>query len=127
MSAVGGSIEAVSLSGREFGVLADAESNRKLGGWENEVRALGNSDAILIKTRVPLSVDGLTLETDDTRGDHEFLQELANRKSFFAVGITYASGVTYQATAQIVGELQVSNQTSSASVSLSGPGVMTKQ
>jgi hypothetical protein len=33
MTAVGGSIESVSLQGRTFAVAADAESQRKLGGW----------------------------------------------------------------------------------------------
>ena len=71
MAAVGGSIESVNLSGREFAVAADAEAQRKLGGFENEVQANGDGTARLIKTRVPLSLDGLTIEIDDDRGDQE--------------------------------------------------------
>lgn len=127
MAAVGGSIESVTLRGREFAVAADAEAQRKLGGWENEVMANGNSTARLIKTRVPLSLAGLTLEVDDDRGDHEFLQDLANAPDFFPIAITYASSLTYQATAQIVGELQASSQNATAAVNLAGPGVLTKQ
>jgi len=41
MASVGGSIESITLGGREFAVAADAESQRKLGGWENEVQANG--------------------------------------------------------------------------------------
>ena len=37
MAAVGGSIQEVILAGRTFAVAADAEAQRKLGGWENEV------------------------------------------------------------------------------------------
>ena len=127
MSAVGGSLQSVALDGREFSIAADAESNRKLGGFENEVMATGDGTARLIKTRVPLSLDGLTLENDDDRGDQEFLQELADRNDFFPITITYASGGVYNATAQIVGEMQSSSQNATTAVTLAGPGVLRKQ
>lgn len=127
MTAVGGSIESMSLRGREFPVAADAEAQRKLGGWENEVQSNGDGGARLIKTRVPLSLDGITLEVDDSRGDHEYLQELQDANDFFAISITYASGATWQATAQIVGETQASSQNATAAVSFMGPGTLTKQ
>lgn len=127
MSAIGGSIESVSLDGRLFPVAADAEAQRKLGGFENEVSANGDGTARLIKTRVPLSIDGLMLEIDDDRGDHEYLQDLSNLNDFFVISITYASGSTWQGTAQIVGEMQVSSQNATAAVTFSGPGVLTKQ
>ena len=125
--AVGGSIESVTLDGREFPIAADAEAQRKLGGFENEVQANGNGTARIIKTRVPLSLDGLTAEVDDDRGDHEFLQELSDRNDFFPIAITYASGNTYQGTAQLVGEMAASSQNATAAISLMGPGKLTKQ
>lgn len=127
MPAIGGSIESVTLEGRTFPVPADAEASRKLGGFENEVQANGDGSARLIKTRVPLSLDGLTVAIDDDNGDQEFLQELADRNDFFVLAITYASGVTYQATAQIVGEFTSSSQNATAAISLMGPGLLTKQ
>ena len=127
MAAVGGSIESVTLDGREFGVAADAEAQRKLGGFENEIQSNGNGTARLIKTRVPLGIDGLTLETDDDRGDQEFLQELSNRNDFFPIAITFASGNTYQGSAQITGDLQASSQSAMTAVNLMGPGTLTKQ
>jgi len=127
MAAVGGSIESVTLDGRSFAVAADAEANRKLGGFENEVLANGDGTARLIKTRVPLSLDGLTVEIDDSRGDQEFLQELTNRNEYWPLSITYASGQTYQGTAQIVGENPASSQNATAAISLMGPGELTKQ
>lgn len=127
MAAVGGSIESISLDGRNFGVAADAEAQRKLGGFENEIMANGDGNARLIKTRVPMSLSGLTVEVDDDRGDHEFLQELSNRNDFFAVSITYASGKVYQGRGQISGELQVSSQNATAAFDLAGPGVLTVQ
>lgn len=127
MTAVGGSIESVALDGRIFSVAADAEVTRKIGGWENEVLANGDGTARLIKTRVPLSLEGLTLSIDDTRADAEYLQDLQNRKDFFPIAITYASGKTYQGTAQITGETGTSSQSTTAEVNLSGPGMLTRQ
>jgi len=127
MTAIGGSIESITLSGRNFAVAADAEAQRKLGGFENEIQANGDGTARIIKTRVPLSIDGLTLETDDDRGDQEFLQELANGNDFFPIDITFASGAIYQGSAQIVGEMQTSSQNATTAVSLMGPGILTKQ
>lgn len=127
MPAVGGSIESVTLDGRIFGVAADAEAQRKLGGFENEVQANGNGTARLVKTRVTWSLDGLSLEIDDDRGDHEFLQSLSDRNDFFPVLVTLASGADYQGTGQIVGEMQASSQSATGAVSLMGPGVLTRQ
>ena len=127
MAATGGSIESVTLDGREFPVAADAEAQRKLGGFENDVQANGDGTARMIKTRVPLALDGLTLETDDDRSDQEFLQELSNRNDFFPIAISFASGAVYQGTAQITGETQTSSQNATTSVTLMGPGTLTKQ
>ena len=127
MTAIGGSIESLNLDGRDFAVAADAEAQRKIGGFENEVQSNGNGTARLIKTRVPLSLDGVTVEIDDDRADQEFLQALANRNDYFAIGITYASGVTWQGSAQLVGENPASSQSATAAVSLMGPGVLSRQ
>lgn len=127
MAAVGGSIESVNLDGRNFAVPFDAEAQRKLGGFENEVQANGDGTGRLVKTRGTWALDGLTLEIDDDRGDLEFLQALSNRNDFFPIVITYASGADYQGSGQLVGETQASSQNATASVSLMGPGVLTKQ
>lgn len=128
MPAVGGSIESVNLDGRDFAVAADAEGQRKLGGFENEVQANGDGEtARLIKTRVPLMVEGLTLEVDNDRGDQEFLQELADAFDFFAGAVTYADGTVWQGNVAITGELKYNSANATASVSLSGPGKLVKQ
>ncbi len=127
MAAVGGSIESVTLDGRAFSVAADADSNRKLGGYENEVQANGDATGRLIKTVVPSSIDGLTLSIDDTRGDAEYLQELQDRKDFWPATITYASGTVYQGSMQIVGETTISSQNATAAVALMGDGPLTQQ
>jgi len=127
MAATGGSLESVSLDGREFPVAADAEVQRKLGGFENEVQANGDGSARMVKTRVPWSLDGLVVEVDDSRGDHEFLQALSDNNDYYPIALTYASGEVYQGQGQIVGEMQMSSQSATATVSLMGPQELTKQ
>ena len=124
---IGGSIQEISLNGRIFAVAADADSNRKLGGFTNEAQANGNGTARLIKTRETWMLDGLSVDTDDVRGDHEFLQDLADLKDFFPVLVTYVSGVSYQGSGQITGDLQRSSQSATAAIALNGPGKLTRQ
>lgn len=126
--AIGGSIEAVNLGGREFPVAADSDSQRKLGGFDNEIEANGNSaSARIIKTRTTWMLSDIAVEIDDARGDQEYIEELKNSNAFFTVGITYVSGETYQGTGQVVGEFQSSSQSVTAPLSLAGPGLLTKQ
>lgn len=127
MAAIGGSIESLTLDGREFPVAADAEAQRKLGGFENEVEMNGDSSARLIKTRVPLMIEGVVIQIDDDRGDNEYVQGLADRNDFFPIVITYASGNSYQGTAQMTGDLQSSSQKATMPITLMGPGILTKQ
>jgi len=125
--AVGGSIESVILDGRNFAVAADAEAQRKLGGFENEVQSNGDGTARLIKTRVPLAIAGLNIEVDDARGDHEFIQELSDRNDYFPIVLVYPDGGAYQGSAQIVDESQASSQSATMPISLMGPGKLTRQ
>lgn len=127
MPAVGGSIEQIAIRGRIFAVASDAAAQRKLGGFENELRANGDATVRIIKTRVPWDLSGLVVEVDDSRGDQEFLQGIADNNEFVDVAMTLASGVTYQATGTIHGELVYDTQAATATISVGGPGTMTSQ
>lgn len=124
---VGGSIQSVTLDGRNFAVAADADAQRKLGGYENDVQANGNGTARIIKTRVPWGINGLTVEVDDTRGDHEFVQRLADRQEEFPIAVTFASGAIFQGSGAVTGELTYGNQNSTCSIALMGSGKLTPQ
>lgn len=124
---VGGSVDAIALEGREFAVAADADITRKLGGFENEAQANGNGTVRIVKLRVPWALGGVVIEIDDTRGDQEYIQGLANRNTNFAIAITYVSGVTYQGQGQITDEAPSSSQNTTATISLMGPGEITPQ
>jgi hypothetical protein len=123
---VGGTIESVTLGGRTFEPAADISTQRILGGWQNNVLANGNGGVRLIKLRVPGQLNGFALAVDDSRGDQEFLQELADRKNLFPATFVYPSGEIYQGNMQIVDELAYSNDNATATFALKG-SKLTKQ
>jgi hypothetical protein len=127
MAAIGGSIETVSFAGREFPVTADADVARRLGGKQNTVEMNGDGTARVIQTPTSWSLTGLVVQVDDTRNDQEYLQDIADSGEFVAIGVTYASGVTYQGQGTIVDELAMNNQSTAASVSVNGTGRLTPQ
>jgi hypothetical protein len=127
MTAVGGSIESVAIRGRLFPVASDADASIKLGGYEAEVQANGDGTARKILMRVPWSVDGIQLEIDDNRADHEFLQEMSAEKDWVTIEITLASGVTWQGRGTVASENSRSTNNTTAGVTLSGPGEFTQQ
>lgn len=127
MSSVGGSLESISIRSRNFSATADADAQRKLGGFETEVQANGDGSVRFIKTRVPWSLDGITIDVDDARADQEFLQEIADGNDGVAITMTMASGVTYQAVGTITGEIKYSTKNATAAVTLGGGGKMDSQ
>jgi hypothetical protein len=124
---VGGSIESVTLNGRGFAVAADSDVARDLGGYSNENQMNGDGTARLVKTVIGWRLEGLALSIDDARGDDEFLTDLKNSPDYFTITITYASGIVYQGSGQIVDESTTSSQSTTKEISLAGPGVLSKQ
>ena len=124
---VGGSIESVTLAGRIFPVASDAESDRKLGGFENEFMSNGDGSGRIIKTRVGWTIGTVALEVNDDREDQEFLQDLIDSPDYFPVAITYVTGITYQGQGTITGELNTASKETKTEVTLQGPGKLSKQ
>jgi hypothetical protein len=127
MAAIGGSILEVSLAGRIFAVAADAGAERDLGGWTNETPANGNGTSRLVKTARSWIISGVELQADDSQGDQEYVQELANSTDFFAISVTFASGITYQGSGQLVEEAKAASQTATMVVTLAGTGTLSAQ
>ena len=82
---------------------ADADSQRKLGGFENDVQANGDGTSRTLKTRVPWGASDLTLSTSDENGDHAFLQNLSDGNSDFIITVAYADGSIFQGEGTITG------------------------
>jgi len=124
---VGGSIESVTIDGVIFAVTADADVTRHLGGDQNEVETNGDGSSRIIKTKTAWKLDGLVLSIDDLREDQEFLQAHADLKSFFTVLISFASGAKYDGQGQITGDLVFSSKATTATVSFTGTGKLSRQ
>jgi len=127
MSAIGGSVLALNLAGRNFSVAADSDAQTKRGGWENEQSPNGDGSARLIKTRVAWSVADVAVDTDNINGDPEFIQNLADQKGNFSVAITLTDGTVHNGTGQIVGEPVYSAAAGTTALGLAGPGKLTQQ
>ena|SRR5688572_22966489 len=127
MSAVGGSIESVTIDGRRFPVAADADADRDIGGFTNEVSANGDGSARILKTRKPWKVSGLSVEIDENRADQDFLQEKADALEFYPITITLASGHTYAGEGIVSGDLTAKTMSATADVELSGRDRLARQ
>lgn len=125
--AVGGSIQSLTISGRNFAVAADADANRKLGGFENEMESNGDGTAREIKTRVPWSLSDLDVVIDDANEDQEFLQAHADSIGFVPITVTFADGSIYQGSGKVTGENPMSAMGAKASIGIQGEGKLTKQ
>jgi hypothetical protein len=129
---VGGSLASLSIKGRNFSVAADADVSRKIGGYQNELQMNGDGTGRIIKTRTGWGLSGINIDVNDVRGDHEFLQDIvdgvgADPDGLFPIAAEYASGAVWSGKGTITDELAYSNMSTMASVSLSGPGELTRQ
>lgn len=124
---VSGSIQAISIAGRIFPVAADADGNRSIGGFTNEVQSNGDGSARIVKTRVPWIIGGLTVEVDDTRGDQEFLQGIADSLEYKPITLELASGETWMGQGTIADAIEFSTQNGTAGITLSGPQKLERQ
>ncbi len=127
MTAVGGSIQDISVDGRLFPVSADSDSNLFRGGFTAEVVANGDGSARKILTRNPWGIDGLNVEIDHDRADLEFLEARAALPGFVDITITFIDGTTFQGSGSPVDEQKFASQASTMPVSFMGPGNATQQ
>lgn len=130
--AIGGSIKAISIKGRDFPVAADADGERDLGGYTNEVQPNGDGTVRIIKLRKAWNIGALTVSCDDGRSDQEFLQGIADGKDAGDDGLydctfTFVDNNTYQGRGTIVGDLKKSTKNATCEVALSGSDTLTKQ
>jgi hypothetical protein len=125
--AVGGPIEEVNIDGRRFVVAADADAERDLGGFTNEVSPNGDGSARLLKTRKAWKLSGLSLEINSNRGDLEYLQGKADSKEFFPISVKHCDGAVYGGSGQITGDIKASGMKAVCPVEFSGPKKLEKR
>ena len=126
-SAIGGSIESMSIKNRLFSVASDADVSRSLGGFNNEVQMNGDGTGRMVKSVVSWMLDGVQVECNNLNSDLEFLQQIADENEFVPFVITYVDGTSYQGTGMLEGELNASSQTATATISIRGVGKLEQQ
>lgn len=126
-NAIGGSIESMSIKNRLFSVAADADVNRSLGGFNNEVQMNGDGTGRMVKTVMSWMLDGVQVEINNLNSDLEFLQQIADENQFVPFVITYVDGTSYQGSGQLEGEINASSQTATCTLSIRGVGKLEQQ
>ena len=118
--AVKGAMRALSILGRPFKVAHDGSGNKDVGGRNNELAMNGDSSFRVLQTVMPGSMNDLQVEIDDSRGDQEFLQGIANAGLPVPVVATYASNISYTGNLVITGELKADEATGLMPLSFQG-------
>lgn len=124
---IGGSMETISLAGRDFAVTADTDSSTKRGGFEAELAMNGDGTGRKIMTRVGWALGSVTVSVDQARDDAEYLQSIVDAKQFIDVTATYADGTTWGGRGTIIGEKTFSSVATAESFGMAGPGKWEKQ
>lgn len=116
-----GDIRQFTLKGRELDIKGeDANVNIDLGGYTNEVGMTGNGKVQVTQRRKTAAITDVPISLDDTRGDLEFLQEIADAGEPVPVTITLASGVTYAGSMVLTGDLAKATGDGTVSIELRG-------
>ena len=126
-TAVGGYSTFISLDGRSFTLAEDVDLERSLGGDTNDVLMNGDGTARLKKNKARWEVGGLKVVCNDYNDDQQYIEELAARNSFFNIQFDLPSGLIYAGVGQLIGDKKYSSQNAVITLTVAGPGVLTKQ
>ncbi len=118
--AIHGAPRTLTIRGRGFKVAHDAAGNKAMGGRNNEVAMNGDGSFRVLQTVTPGSLGDLGVESEDSRGDQEYLQGLADAGLPVPVVATYASNISYTGDLVITGEIQKDESTGLISLSFQG-------
>jgi len=128
MAVVGGPAREITIKGRSFGVPHDAEVTIVLGGDNNTVEPNGDGvTARIVKEKSAWKISGATLVIDDSKNDHQFLQDVVDGFEFVDIAVAMSNGDIYYGQGTIVEESERSVKSATMDVTASGPGRMTKQ
>ncbi|MDD2778240.1 MAG: hypothetical protein PHS93_07960 [Candidatus Omnitrophica bacterium] len=118
--ATGGPLESVTIDGRRFAVDGEVNADIALAGFTNEVKPNGDGSYRLVKSRKPAKSDKIPIVLDDSRGDHEFIQERMDSADFFPVDFTKVTGVVMSGNMQITGDPAESTKESTMEITFMG-------
>lgn len=120
MAAVGGPVESITISGRNF--VCDSEDDVSITpkGFTNEVKQNGDGTVRLVKSWHVGSIEGLNIAIDEEAGDFDFLKEIQDKFEFVSVQCTLVNGIVYNGKMQITDAVKLNTKESTVEVTLSG-------
>lgn len=120
MAAVGGPVESITISGRNF--VCDSEDDVSITpkGFTNEVKQNGDGTVRLVKSWHVGSIEGLNIAIDEEAGDFDFLKEIQDKFEFVSVQCTLVNGIVYNGKMQITDAVKLDTKESTVEVTLSG-------
>ena len=118
--AISGAMRSITIRGRGFKTAHDAPGNKQLGGRNNEVQMNGDGSYRVIQSVLPGALNDINVEIDDSRGDIEYLQTLADAGLPVPVVATYASNNSYTGDLVLTGEVTKDENTGLATLSFQG-------
>ena len=118
--AIHGAMRSLTINGRAFKVAHDGSGNKAMGGRNNEISMNADKSFRVLQTVMPGSFNDLQIEIDDSRGDQEFLQGLADAGLPVPVVATYAANISYTGDVVIAGEIQKDENTGLIGLSFQG-------
>ncbi len=118
--AIHGAMRSLTVNGRAFKVAHDGSGNKAMGGRNNETAMNADASFRVLQTVMPGSFNDIGVESDDSRGDQEFLQSLADAGLPVPVVATYAANISYTGDVVITGEIQKDENTGLISLSFQG-------
>jgi hypothetical protein len=127
MTAIAGSLVEFSIDNTPLSVAADSDGERDIGGKSNEDKPTGSGGVIRVQTRKPWMFGGVNVVCDDSGQVQEFLQGIADAGVDVPCRFQMASGVIYQGSGCITGDIKYSSQNGTCQIQLSGPGTLQQQ
>jgi hypothetical protein len=128
MTAVGGDIQEVSISGVNFAVASQSDVKFRLGGTKVTVRPNGNGKtARYTSESEEWSLSGIDIEINHDRDDLGFLQRTADALEPVNCTITLVDGVVYQGKGLLVDEHDYSTAKATSGLTLAGEGQLARQ
>ena len=117
----------ISFDGREYQTAGDSAGTPTQGGYNNEWQSNGNpATGRVIQTPTGWSLPDNNVQIDLSSDDLEYLENKKNNGILMDIVVTYQDAIK-GGTGVITGDLNFDPMTSTASVSLMGPGKFEKQ
>lgn len=124
MSAIGGPLESVTISGRTFSVAQDSGPSTDLGGDTNTIEMNGDRTGRIVKELRPALLESVNVQIDHDNDDMQFLDDVQRGTEYVPISVTYVEGTVYSGSGTITDPVVLNSDKATAEIKLSGPGLV---